>query len=134
MPVVVVVVSCAALATGLTFAVTGGVPAATPALKTPVTAVVLPTRASPLSRADIILNGRRPRDPLVVPSTQDASWTATDPERSIVLQRGPGSWYVLLHRQLRAPRATAPGHRTLPPAASEPAPPRETCLLPPARC
>jgi hypothetical protein len=117
---VAVVVSCAALATGLTFAVTGGLPSAAPAPEPPVTALVLRTRAPYLSRADIA----RYAEALGIrgsPERQATSWTATDPERSIVLQRGPGSWYVLYTDSSVLLEPPLPG-TALPPASSEAAP------------
>jgi hypothetical protein len=118
---VAVVLSCAALAAALAFAVTGaGSPPSTPPVAAPVTAVVVTTRPPVLSRSDITRFARalgiRAR-----PEHEASYWKAADPERSIVLQRGPRSWYVLFTDSSVLLDAPLPGTH-LPQSAAAPAP------------
>jgi hypothetical protein len=119
----VVVLGCAILATALTLAVTGGgTTTPTGATKIPPTARIVPTRPTELGLADVtriaaalgIRSG-----PVAVAN----SWSATDPDRSLVLQRGPDGWYALFTDSsvLLEPPTRETG---LPAAAADPAPSR----------
>ena len=118
-----VVLGCAVLATALTLVVTGNATTASPgATEIPPTARIVPTRPTELGPADVA----RIAAALGIRSAPVAaadSWSATDPERSIVLQRGPDSWYALFTDSsvLLEPPTPETG---LPAAVSEPAPNR----------
>jgi hypothetical protein len=118
-----VLLGCAVLATALTLVVTGADTTTPPgATEIPLTAQIVPTRPTELGPADVA----RMAAALGIRSEPVAaadSWSATDPERSLVLQRGPDSWYALFTDSsvLLEPPTPETG---LPAAASEPAPNR----------
>jgi hypothetical protein len=119
----VVILGCAVLATALTLVVTGDDTTTSPgATKTPPTARIVPTRPTELGPADVgrIAAALGIRGEPVAASD---SWSATDPERSLVLQRGPDGWYALYTDSsvLLDPPTPETG---LPAAVSEPAPNR----------
>jgi hypothetical protein len=96
---VAALVGCAALAVGLTVAVTGRAPSreGEPALTSPTVAttiIAFTSRPPPLTLADIARYGSA-FEIRGEPEQEDESWEVADPERSIVLQRGPAGWYAL---------------------------------------
>jgi hypothetical protein len=118
----------------LTVAVTGPVPgrdtSAPASPSTASTTIGVTTRAPDLTRADIARYASA-LDIRGQPEREDFYWEVADPERSIVLQRAPGSWYVLYTDSSVLLDPPVPG-TDLPSAATE-APPSATDALDAAR-
>jgi hypothetical protein len=93
---VAALVGCAALAVGLTVAVTGPSRGGEPALTSPTATTIIAFTSRPphLTLADIARYGSA-FEIRGEPEQEDESWEVADPERSIVLQRGPAGWYAL---------------------------------------